>query len=154
MTCSSNYFVCYSDLMSRLSRVAFDCPQFTSRVWKDIHGTSGGLVQPYLGVSSREEWTGGESEPGCGFCGRIARIGRGSGQRSCLGPKWLRTRSATPPLTSPPSSVYWGTSRFWRLGIRVRPRLLQWTTGSGLTSAKVDSSPCSGDARWSASPVF
>uniref|UniRef100_A0A8K9UM89 Integrase catalytic domain-containing protein n=1 Tax=Oncorhynchus mykiss TaxID=8022 RepID=A0A8K9UM89_ONCMY len=35
------------------------------------------------------------------------------------------------PLTSPPSSAYWGTSRFWRLGIRVGPRLLWWTTGSG-----------------------
>ncbi|KAM9570291.1 uncharacterized protein ACWYII_042253 [Salvelinus alpinus] len=27
--------------------------------------------------------------------------------------------------------AYWGTSRFWRLGIRVRQRLLRWTTGSG-----------------------
>jgi hypothetical protein len=39
--------------------------------------------------------------------------------------------SATPPLTSPPSSVYWCISQFWLLGIRVRPWLLWWTTGSG-----------------------
>jgi hypothetical protein len=38
---------------------------------------------------------------------------------------------ATPPLTLLPSSVYWGISQFWLLGIRVRPRLLRWTTGSG-----------------------
>uniref|UniRef100_A0A8C7HRM5 Chromo domain-containing protein n=1 Tax=Oncorhynchus kisutch TaxID=8019 RepID=A0A8C7HRM5_ONCKI len=44
--------------------------------------------------------------------------------RSC------RTRSATPPLTSPCFSVYWGTSRFWHHGISVRPRLLRWTIGS------------------------
>lgn len=31
-----------------------------------------------------------------------------------------------------PSSAYWGTSRFCRLGIRARLRLLRWTTGLGV----------------------
>ena len=56
----------------------------------------------------------------------------GEGWRLCPGPRWHRTRHfATPPLTSLPSSAYWGTSRFWHLGIRVRPRFLRWMTGSG-----------------------
>ena len=57
--------------------------------------------------------------------------GWGSERRSCPEQRWPRTRSATPPLTSPHSSEYWGTNRFWRLGTRVRSRLLRWTTGSG-----------------------
>ena len=64
------------------------------------------------------------------FCVPIARTGRGSGQCSCPGQRWRRTCSATPPLTSPPFSVYWGTCRFWHRGIRIRPRLLRWTIGS------------------------
>ena len=46
----------------------------------------------------------------------------------CPGQRWSRTRSATLPLPFLPSSVYWGISQFWLLGIRVRPRLLRWTT--------------------------
>ena len=97
-------------------------PQFTSRICKVFMERLGVAICLTLRESTRM-WAG--------FCCPIARTGQGSGQRSCPGQRWPRTRSATPPLISLPSSVYWGISRFWLLGIRVRLRLLRWTTGSG-----------------------
>ena len=94
-------------------------PQFTSRVWKAFMERLG--VSISLTSGFHLESNGQVEKPGCG---QVSATGRGSGRSSCPGPRWLRTSSATPPLTSPLSSVYWGTSRFWRLGIRVRLRLL------------------------------
>ena len=103
-------------------------PQFTSRVWKAFMELLGVSISLTSGFHPKSNGQVGRVNQDVG---PIARTARGSGRRSCPGPRWHRTHIATPPLTSLPSSAYWGTSRFWHLGIRVRPRFLRWTTGSG-----------------------
>ena len=84
----------------------------------------------------------------CRFLRCYCQDRRGSGRIFYLGRSTPRIPSATHPLTSLLSSVCWGISWRWDLGIRARPRLLWWVSGfgalrkSGTLSTLISSTPC------------